>query len=86
VIGGVDPESSYNVVAQSQTGTYTENFSCYNNHLYITINNIVLSGATGTIRISGTSISESTAVPVSGSEDITISSSTDTSYQSLKNG
>lgn len=84
VIAGVDPSSN---IATGQTGNYTTDFGVLNNHVYLTINSITATDPAQScqITITGTSLSESTAVPISGdTEVITFTASNNTSYQSIK--
>ena len=93
ILAGVDPRCTNNFVPQEAPGdpqqTYTSDyttpsFGVYNNHLYITIDSITLSDVSGKITVTGTSISESTSVPVPGdTEDIYITNAPN-SYQTLK--
>ena len=87
VLAGVDPRSSQNIVATGQTGNYNNSFSVYNNHIEITINSITPTNPLQQceITVTGTSISESTAIPIQNdTEVITFDASNNTSYQTLK--
>lgn len=69
----------------NQTGNYTTDFGVQNNHVYIKINSITIGTATINLTFTGTSISEVTAVPVTGdTEIITIDSTVNQEYQTLK--
>ncbi len=69
-------------VADGETGDYADDFSVSNNHIYLYINSIT---GTGDVTITGTSLSESSAVPVIGdTEVLTLDTSTDQYYQSGK--
>ena len=86
-LAGVDPLLIQNQVAQAQTATYSTPFAVYNNHVYLTVNTITPTDPLldCQITITGTSLSESTAIPVPGdTETITFSASAATSYQSIK--
>lgn len=77
IVVGVDE-----VVASAQTGDYTTDFSARNNHVYILVNSVTTGGD---IVITGDAISESSAVVVSGdTETITIDTTSNQRYQSLK--
>lgn len=65
-----------------QVGDYNTDWSLVNQHVYILVNSIT---AGGDIVVTGTSVSESTAVPVTGdTETITVDTSTGQYYQTLK--
>jgi len=75
--------------ASGVTATDATDYPISNQHVWILINSLNLVGgdatSTGTITITGTSLSESTAVPVSSdTEVITIDDSTGAYYQSNK--
>ena len=87
ILAGVDPNLSENKIAQGQTATYSTPFPVYNNHVYLTVNTITPTDLllNCQITITGTSLSESTAIPVSGdTETITFNASNGKSYQSIK--
>ena len=68
--------------ASGQVGDYATGFNPDNQHLAILVNTIV---AGGDIVITGTSVSESTAVPVtSDTETLVVDTSTDQYYQTTK--
>ena len=86
-MAGVDPLLVQNQVVQAETVTYSTPFAVYNNHVYLTVNTITPTDPLldCVITITGTSLSESTAVPVtSDTETITFTASAATSYQSIK--
>ena len=78
VLAGVNDE----IFTSLTSLTYTTPFSVYNNHVYIIINSIAASGIP-TVTVTGTVISESTAVPVPDSEIITLDNTVN-NYQTLK--
>lgn len=87
VLAGVDPSQNAVPGASGLTVNFTTPFSVYNNHIYITINSITPTDPSlpCEITLTGTSISESTAVPVpNDTETITFNASNNTSYQTLK--
>jgi hypothetical protein len=76
---------SFIVKDTGQTADVTDDFAVSNQHLWVLTNSVTLADSTGTITITGTSLSESTAVPVIGdTEVITIDSTAETYYQSIK--
>ncbi len=69
-------------VSDGETGDYGTGFPVSNNHVFLFINSIT---GTGDITITGTSLSESTAVPVTGdTEVITVDSTAGQYWQSAK--
>jgi hypothetical protein len=87
VLAGVDPSQNAVPGAFGLMDDFTTPFSVYNNHIYITINSITATDPLSPceITVTGTSISESTAVPVTNdTETITFNASNNTSYQTLK--
>ncbi len=69
-------------VSTGETGDYATDFGVGNQHLFILVNTIVTGGD---LVITGTSIAESTAIPVtSDTETITIDTTADQYYQSDK--
>jgi hypothetical protein len=69
-------------VANTQSANYVTEFSAGNQHIYIYVDAVTTGGV---ITITGTSVSESTAVPVaSDTEVITIDTTADQYYQSSK--
>lgn len=69
------------VHASGQTGDYTTDFGAQNQHIVITVNSIT-SG--GNVVITGTSVSESTAIPVSSDTETLTLDGTTSSYQTEK--
>lgn len=82
-VAGVDPSTNI-VTGRTSLAAYNTPFSARNNHLFLKVNTITgTDPCTFTIR--GTSLSESTAIPViDASEVISFSPSNNTSYQSIK--
>lgn len=71
-----------NVVDTAETGDYTTDFPVSNQHVSILVNSITTGGD---IVITGTSLDESTATPVTGdTETITVDTSTGQYYQTTK--
>jgi hypothetical protein len=71
--------------ATGQTGDDAVNYTISNQHIWLLINSVTLSDSTGTITITGTSVSESTGLTVtSDTEVIYIDSTADTYYQTDK--
>jgi hypothetical protein len=71
-----------NTILVNRIADVTTDFGANNNHISILVNNILTGGV---LTIRGTSISESTSIPISGdSENITISTVTPTRYQTNK--
>jgi hypothetical protein len=69
-------------VTTGETGDYATDFPVSNNHIYLLVNTIT---GTGDVTITGTSLSESSAVPVSGdTEVISVDASAAQYYQSSK--
>jgi len=63
-------------VTSGETGDYTTDFAVSNNHIYLYINSLT---GSGDVTITGTSLAETTAVPVTGDTE-TITVDTDTVY------
>ncbi len=81
-------DSSFNItgelrdVATGETGDYATAFPVSNNHVYLYVNTIT---GTGDVTIAGTSLSESSAVPVeSDTEVLTLDTSTSQYWQTTK--
>jgi len=73
------------VKAAGETGDDATDYPISNQHVWMLINSITLADSTGTITITGTSLSESTALPVaSDTEVITIDSTAGVYYQTDK--
>jgi hypothetical protein len=73
------------VTTNVTTASYTTDFGAYNNHVLITLNSFVATGAVS-IQVSGTSISESSGVPLaSQSETIAVDAGdSPKTYQTIK--
>ena len=73
------------VTTNVTTASYTTDFGAYNNHVLVTLNSFVATGAVS-IQVSGTSISESSGVPlVSQSETIAVDAGDNPkTYQTIK--
>lgn len=78
VLAGVNK----NVFTNITNVNHTTPFGAYNNHVFISISSITTSGS-ASFTVVGDIISESTAVPISGSETVLINSTNNTSYQTL---
>jgi hypothetical protein len=69
-------------VAAGETGDYATDFAVNNNHAFLLVNSLT---GSGTVTITGTSLSESTGVPVaSDTETITVDTGAGQYYQSTK--
>lgn len=68
-------------VSTGETGDYVTDFALSNNHLYLLINSLT---GSGDVTITGTSLSESTAVPVGGDTETITVDAAGVYYQSAK--
>lgn len=87
VLAGILPDTNNNIIATNQISSYITPFEVYNNHVLIKVNSIVAgnSSALSQIRVQGTSISESTAIPIKNdTETLTFKASAGKSYQTIK--
>jgi 3D (Asp-Asp-Asp) domain-containing protein len=77
----VDITGTLREVAAGETGDYTTDFSVSNQHLYLYINSIT---GSGDVTITGTSLSESTTVPVASDTEVITVDTALVYYQSDK--
>ena len=86
VVDAVVPlTGSFVTKASGVTGDDATDYAISNQHVWILINSVTGADSTGTITVTGTSLSESTAVPVPGdTEEITIDSTSGVYYQTNK--
>jgi hypothetical protein len=76
----VNLTGEFRTVSAGVTGDFATDFAVSNNHIFLLVNSIT---GTGDVTITGTSISETTSLPVIGAtETITIDASTNQYYQS----
>lgn len=79
VLAGVD-----DILATNLSSDYVNTSGVYNNHIFLLINSITTASGTGILTVTGTSVSESTSIPVSGDSEIVTITTPNKGYQTLK--